>query len=66
MTEDQLREIPYTVVETNSKRSNSNLKIHKSGSKNSVGAKSNGSGNTLTNASQGSGQGKNRVDRIRG
>lgn len=70
MTEDQLREIPYTVVETNSKRSTSNLKIHKSSSKSSVGGKSNGSGNTLTNGSGGggstTGQGKNRVDRIRG
>ncbi|XP_037943853.1 transcription factor mef2A-like [Teleopsis dalmanni] len=67
MTEDQLREIPYTVVETNSKRSNSNLKIHKSNSKNSVGGKSTGSGNTITNGSgSGNGQGKNRVDRIRG
>jgi len=38
MSEQQLREIPYTVVETTSKRSNSNLKIHKSNSKSSVGA----------------------------
>ncbi|KNC34905.1 hypothetical protein FF38_11081 [Lucilia cuprina] len=67
MTEDQLREIPYTVVETNSKRSNSNIRIHKSNSKNSVGGKSTGSGNTLTNGSGSiSGHGKNRVDRIRG
>ncbi|XP_054082149.1 band 4.1-like protein 4A isoform X5 [Zeugodacus cucurbitae] len=67
MTEDQLREIPYTVVETNSKRSTMNMKIHKSGSKGSVGGKSTGSGNTITNGSGStSGQGKNRVDRIRG
>uniref|UniRef100_A0A1A9W819 Erythrocyte membrane protein band 4.1-like 4A n=1 Tax=Glossina brevipalpis TaxID=37001 RepID=A0A1A9W819_9MUSC len=67
MTEDQLREIPYTVVETNSKRSSSNIRIHKSNSKNSVGGKSTGSGNTLTNGSGSiSGHGKNRVDRIRG
>ncbi|XP_017847788.1 uncharacterized protein DDB_G0283357 isoform X2 [Drosophila busckii] len=68
MSEQQLREIPYTVVETNSKRSNSNLKIHKSNSKSSVGAKSNGSGNTITNGSNSAstGQAKNRVDRIRG
>ncbi|XP_073815289.1 uncharacterized protein isoform X2 [Musca autumnalis] len=70
MTEDQLREIPYTVVETTSKRSNSNIRIHKSNSKNSVGGKSTGSGNTITNGSGGggsiSGHGKNRVDRIRG
>ncbi|XP_053946833.1 hornerin isoform X1 [Anastrepha ludens] len=67
MTEDQLREIPYTVVETNSKRSTMNMKIHKSGSKGSVGGKSTGSGNTITNGSSSTGgQGKNRVDRIRG
>ncbi|KAH8311430.1 hypothetical protein KR044_006277 [Drosophila immigrans] len=68
MSEQQLREIPYTVVETTSKRSNSNLKIHKSNSKSSVGAKSTGSGNTITNGSGGgnTGQAKNRVDRIRG
>ncbi|XP_034484957.1 hornerin [Drosophila innubila] len=68
MSEQQLREIPYTVVETTSKRSNSNLKIHKSNSKSSVGAKSNGSGNTITNGSgsANAGQAKNRVDRIRG
>ncbi|KRG02171.1 band 4.1-like protein 4 isoform X5 [Drosophila mojavensis] len=68
MSEQQLREIPYTVVETTSKRSNSNLKIHKSNSKSSVGAKSTGSGNTITNGSgsAGAGQAKNRVDRIRG
>ncbi|XP_075160223.1 uncharacterized protein LOC142233256 [Haematobia irritans] len=67
MTEDQLREIPYTVVETTSKRSNSNIRIHKSNSKNSVGGKSTGSGNTITNGSGSiSGHGKNRVDRIRG
>ncbi|XP_069961589.1 uncharacterized protein [Bactrocera oleae] len=67
MTEDQLREIPYTVVETNSKRSTMNMKIHKSGSKGSVGGKSTGSANTITNGSGStSGQGKNRVDRIRG
>nr|XP_032294900.1 filaggrin-2 isoform X6 [Drosophila virilis] len=68
MSEQQLREIPYTVVETTSKRSNSNLKIHKSNSKSSVGAKSTGSGNTITNGSgpANAGQAKNRVDRIRG
>ncbi|XP_064549300.1 hornerin isoform X2 [Drosophila montana] len=68
MSEQQLREIPYTVVETTSKRSNSNLKIHKSNSKSSVGAKSTGSGNTITNGSgpASAGQAKNRVDRIRG
>ncbi|KAH8381339.1 hypothetical protein KR093_002827 [Drosophila rubida] len=68
MSEQQLREIPYTVVETTSKRSNSNLKIHKSNSKSSVGAKSTGSGNTITNGSGSgnAGQAKNRVDRIRG
>ncbi|KPU79534.1 uncharacterized protein Dana_GF17780, isoform C [Drosophila ananassae] len=68
MSEQQLREIPYTVVETNSKRSNSNLKIHKSNSKSSVGAKSTGSGNTITNGSGSgnAGQARNRVDRIRG
>nr|XP_017089367.2 hornerin isoform X1 [Drosophila bipectinata] len=68
MSEQQLREIPYTVVETNSKRSNSNLKIHKSNSKSSVGAKSTGSGNTITNGSGSgnTGQARNRVDRIRG
>ena len=65
MTEDQLREIPYTVVETNSKRSTSNLKIHKSGSKSSVGGKSSGSGNTVIKGSSATG-GNNRVDRIRG
>ncbi|XP_055852617.1 band 4.1-like protein 4A isoform X4 [Episyrphus balteatus] len=55
MTEDQLREIPYTVVETNhSKRTGSgNLKIHKS----------NSSGNTTSNGGQSN---RNRVDRIRG
>ncbi|XP_030573561.1 hornerin isoform X1 [Drosophila novamexicana] len=68
MSEQQLREIPYTVVETTSKRSNSNLKIHKSNSKSSVGAKSTGSGNTITNGGgpANAGQAKNRVDRIRG
>ncbi|XP_039231051.1 band 4.1-like protein 4A isoform X8 [Drosophila yakuba] len=68
MSEQQLREIPYTVVETTSKRSNSNLKIHKSNSKSSVGAKSTGSGNTITNGSGSgnAGQARNRVDRIRG
>lgn len=68
MSEQQLREIPYTVVETTSKRSNSNLKIHKSSSKSSVGAKSTGSGNTITNGSGSgnAGQARNRVDRIRG
>ncbi|XP_070072614.1 uncharacterized protein [Drosophila takahashii] len=68
MSEQQLREIPYTVVETTSKRSNSNLKIHKSNSKSSVGAKSTGSGNTITNGSGSgnTGQARNRVDRIRG
>ncbi|XP_068156533.1 uncharacterized protein [Drosophila tropicalis] len=68
MSEQQLREIPYTVVETTSKRTNSNLKIHKSSSKNSVGAKSTGSGNTITNGSgsASTGQARNRVDRIRG
>ncbi|XP_034659974.1 band 4.1-like protein 4 isoform X5 [Drosophila subobscura] len=68
MSEQQLREIPYTVVETTSKRSNSNLKIHKSNSKSSVGAKSTGSGNTITNGSgsASAGQARIRVDRIRG
>ncbi|XP_055923467.1 uncharacterized protein DDB_G0287625 isoform X2 [Eupeodes corollae] len=60
MTEDQLREIPYTVVETNhSKRTGSgNLKIHKS----------NSSGNNTTGSGGGGGgqSNRNRVDRIRG
>lgn len=33
MTEDQLREIPYTVVETNSRRSVTNIRIHKASGK---------------------------------
>lgn len=71
MTEDQLREIPYTVVETKLKRSAANnSKIHKSGSGNLSG----NSGSNILGTSNGpgsgsggcSGQGKNRVDRIRG
>lgn len=60
MTEDQLREIPYTVVETHStKRAQANTaKVHKSTNASSGGGPNNNNINNNPNT--------NRVDRIRG
>lgn len=55
MTEDQLREIPYTVVETHSakKAAANTAKVHKSGP-------------TINNNNNNANNNTNRVDRIRG